>query len=389
MTTLALLEPERTGGWFPFGDCRPIAELRVGAWLIRERWEGITQPDAQVILGPPHLHRFVEDQAPPVGPVAPVVGPAFVGHSWFAPSGDPLETLPDTAARLVNDGQTVGWWIPEGQSWQPGFEATASVELHGVPLLGAWDVLTGSEHLLPVDAIDFRHEAHDGVPEGALVIGDPSDVIVLGAVVEPGVVFDVRGGAVVVEAHTHVRAGTRLEGPTVIGPGCELLGGLISRSAIGPRCKLRGEIQASIFLGYANKAHDGFIGHSVVGRWVNLGAGTTTSNLKNTYGPVRLTVGTERIETGRQYLGSLIGDHVKTAIGTMLDTGSAIGVGANVFGATRPAKYIPPFAWGDTGTTMHKEGFLATAARVMPRRNVEFTESVRESLGAMFDAVTT
>src|SRR2546426_3492982 len=105
-------------------------------------------------------------------------------------------------------------------------------------------------------------------------------------------------------------------------------------------CKIRGEVSTCVFLGYANKAHDGFVGHSVIGRWVNLGAGTVTSDLKNTYGPVRLDVNGTALETGLQFLGSLIGDHAKTAIGTLLGTGTVIGAGANVFDAVRPPKYV-------------------------------------------------
>jgi hypothetical protein len=126
----------------------------------------------------------------------------------------------------------------------------------------------------------------------------------------------------------------------------------------------------------------------VLGRWVNLGAGTTTSNLKNTYGPVRLRVAGERLETGRQLLGTLFGDHAKTAIGTLLDTGTVVGVGANVFGEVRPPKFVPPFAWGGSGSRMEREGFLAVAERVMPRRQVSVTDAVRAALGAIYDHAT-
>jgi hypothetical protein len=139
-------------------------------------------------------------------------------------------------------------------------------------------------------------------------------------------------------------------------------------------------VTASLFVGYANKGHEGFVGHSVLGHWVNLGAGTTTSNLKNTYGPVRLDIGTERIETGRLNVGTLFGDHAKTAIGTMLSTGTVVGAGANVFGARTPPKYVPPFAWGDDGARMSEAGFLRVAERVMARREVAFTEARRGSL---------
>jgi hypothetical protein len=143
-------------------------------------------------------------------------------------------------------------------------------------------------------------------------------------------------------------------------------------------------VSTTVFFGYANKAHDGFVGHSVVGRWANLGAGTTTSNLKNTYGAVRLDVAGTRIETGRQLLGTLLGDHAKTAIGTLLPTGAVVGVGANVFGAANAPKETAPFAWGTTGERASLDGFLTTARRVMPRRAVEVTDGVAAALTAAY-----
>lgn len=379
---LYLVDPPPSPAWFPFADARPIAELRAGAWLIRERWEAIADVEATAIFGAAHVQAFAEDGVPPVSERAPVLGPAVVGRSDFAPSGVPLE-LPSGPARLVNEGTVVGWWIPEGLEWsEEGGGEEIAVE--GLLLHGAYDLIAALEHLLVADAADFTHEPGDQLPDGSLVLGDPADVVLLGAAVEPGVIFDVRAGAVVVEQHAHVRSGTRFEGPVYVGPGTQILGGEIRQCAFGPRCKIRGEMQATVALGYANKAHDGFVGHSVLGRWVNVGAGTVTSNLKNTYGPIRLDLGAERVETGRQYLGTLFGDHAKTAIGTMLNTGTVVGVGANVFGAARLAKHVPAFAWGVDGARAELDGFLRTASRVMPRRQVEFTDAMRQSLTQIY-----
>jgi UDP-N-acetylglucosamine diphosphorylase/glucosamine-1-phosphate N-acetyltransferase len=251
-------------------------------------------------------------------------------------------------------------------------------------LAGVYDLVTALEHFLPGDVADFTQEGGEAIPEGSVVLGDPHDVVLLGASIEPGVTFDVRRGPVVVEQHAYVFGGSRLQGPVYVGPGTQILGGLIENASIGPRCKLRGEISGSVFLGFANKAHDGFLGHSVIGRWVNLGAGTTTSNLKNTYGLVRLDHPEGRIETERQFLGSLIGDHAKTAVGTMLATGTMIGTGANVFGGP-PKRFIPSFAWGVDGDRMRKDGFIATAEKVLLRRNVEMTDEIRAMLEAIHD----
>ncbi len=384
MTTLYLLEPSTTAAWYPFSDCRPICELRAGTWLIRERWEAVVEGETSSIFGAEHLHPFEEEGVPPVTLQESVNGPAVVGRSDFAPTGVSLD-LPKKPHRLVNDDTTVGWWIPEGITWEGTHTDWPEIEIDGVTLHGAYDLVTALEHLLEPDTADFTKEASDPVPQGSIIIGDPADVVILGAAVEPGTVFDVRRGVVVIEQHTHVQSGTRFEGPVYVGPGSEILGGTIRACSIGQRCKVRGEISNSVLIGYANKAHDGFVGHSVIGRWVNLGAGTTTSNLKNTYGAVRLKIDQTQIDTNRQLLGTLFGDHCKTAIGTMLSTGATIGVGANVFGNVAAAKYVPPFAWGDTGATMEREGFLKIAKRVLPRRQVELTDGIQDMLLALYD----
>jgi hypothetical protein len=174
-----------------------------------------------------------------------------------------------------------------------------------------------------------------------------------------------------------------------VGANARLLGGPIKCSAIGPHSTVRGELVNTVLLGFANKGHDGFVGHSVLGRWVNLGAGTITSNLKNTYGPVRLDVAGTGVETGLQNLGALVGDHAKTAIGTLLATGSVVGAGASVFTAVRPPKYVPPFAWGGDGPErVTRDGFLTIASRVLPRRDVPWDDATRATLSRIYDWAT-
>jgi UDP-N-acetylglucosamine diphosphorylase / glucose-1-phosphate thymidylyltransferase / UDP-N-acetylgalactosamine diphosphorylase / glucosamine-1-phosphate N-acetyltransferase / galactosamine-1-phosphate N-acetyltransferase len=380
VTELYLLEPEAPGSaWAPFAGVRPIAELRAGIWRIRERWEAALGKDATALLGE-HAAGFAESDEPPMRSPVSIQGPALVAASWFAPTGTPLHLQPGVR-RLTHQHQTVGWLVASGERWSHPHEQGSALEIEGVPLRGTYDLLTALEQLVVADCEDFLAAPHRGVPDGSIVLGDPTRVITLGATVEPGVVFDARQGVVVLDQGAEVRSGTRLEGPIYLGPGTKALGGFIRASVFGPECRVRGEISASVFLGYANKSHDGFVGHSVVGQWVNLGAGTTTSNLKNTYGPVRLDVDGERIETGRLNLGSLIGDHAKTAIGTLLPTGTVISAGANVFGPPNAPKYVPPFAWGCSGgERMSEDGFLRIAERVMARRNVPFSADRRESL---------
>ena len=387
MTSLYLLEPAGHGlSWTPFAGVRPVSELRAGVPRIRERWERALGLRTTAILSD-GVPGFRELDEPPVRAIGPVTGPALIAASWFAPTAS--ATIDAGTRRLTGDGASVAWVVPAGEEWRGPGDDGAAQPVDGLLLRGAYDLLTALDTLLGGDCAELSAGRRDPLPAGTLVFGDEARVAVRGAAVEPGVVFDVRSGAVVIEAGAEIRHGTRIEGPCYIGPGSRVLGGFIRASVFGPRCVVRGEIAASSFIGYANKSHDGFVGNSVLGHWVNLGAGTTTSNLKNTYGPVRLDLAGHQVETGRINVGSLIGDHAKTAIGTMLATGTVIGAGASVFGGEPVPKYVLPFAWGaGNEQRLSEAGFLRIAERVMPRRDVPFTDERRQSLAATYRRLT-
>jgi UDP-N-acetylglucosamine diphosphorylase/glucosamine-1-phosphate N-acetyltransferase len=378
---LVLLEPGDALAWAPFHGARPVCELRAGLWRIRERWEAVLGVATSAIIGESSLG-FIEIDTPESRSAEGLRGPLIVARSDFAPAGTRM-SLGAGIRRLTSAGVTVAWIVPDGEPWHADLPG-ASQEIDGILLRGSFDLVTALEQLLEHDCADFLTGVTDLLPGHTTVLGDVGRVRSSGADIEPGVVFDVRHGVIVIDQGAEVRSGTRLEGPCYVGAGARVLGGFIRTSILGPRSVVRGEVSSTIFHGYANKGHDGFVGHSVIGRWVNLGAGTTTSNLKNTYGNVRLSVAGTVVETGRQFLGSLIGDHAKTAIGTMLPTGTVIGAGANVFGEGL-TKYVPPFAWGASGAEqLTEEGFLRIAERVMPRRDVSVTDERRASLVAIF-----
>jgi UDP-N-acetylglucosamine diphosphorylase/glucosamine-1-phosphate N-acetyltransferase len=153
-------------------------------------------------------------------------------------------------------------------------------------------------------------------------------------------------------------------------------------TAIGDQCRVAGEISQSVFQGYVNKQHDGFLGNSILGQWVNLGADTRTSNLRNDYGEVKVKVGKDLVRTGEQYIGLLAGDHVKTGINTMFNTATVVGVGANVYGAGYPPHFIGSYQMGgaDGFQPASLERTLETAKIVMSRRNCELSAAEEELL---------
>jgi UDP-N-acetylglucosamine diphosphorylase/glucosamine-1-phosphate N-acetyltransferase len=381
MTALYLLEPDSPGtAWAPFADSGPLSTLRAGGWTIAERWARALRAKPAGVVAPVLSGADSGGTIPVVDP-AGLSGPAWVVEATFCPKV-PMRPVGGTR-RLIADGRAVAWRLESGEGWRGRHDTGDGLVVEGLQLAGAWDLVTALEEFLFADALIGLEGGTDAIPDGVIVLGNPDAVALRGASVEPGVVLDVRKGAVVLERGVSVRSGSRLEGPCWIREDSVVSGGQLRHVSAGPHCRLHGEIATTVFAGHANKSHDGFLGHSVVGAWVNLGAGTITSNLKNTYGPIRLDIGTTRLDTGRHNLGSLIGDHVKTAIGTLLPTGAVLGTGANLFGAPRAPKYVAPFSWGDDGEELDVERFIAMARRVLPRRGVAVDAPREASLRAI------
>ncbi|HQX99536.1 MAG TPA: putative sugar nucleotidyl transferase [Flavobacteriales bacterium] len=211
------------------------------------------------------------------------------------------------------------------------------------------------------------------------VIGDPNLIFLEeGAVVEASI-LNTKNGPIYIGKGAEVMEGALLRGPIVVGDHAQLKMGakVYGPSAFGPECRVGGEVTNSVILGYSNKGHDGFLGNSVLGEWCNLGADTNTSNLKNTYGSVQVWSYTEGklVDSGQQFCGLIMGDHSKSGINTMFNTGTVVGVAANIFGSGFPPKQIPGFSWGgaDGFAVYDIERALATARRVMERRRIPLT----------------
>jgi UDP-N-acetylglucosamine diphosphorylase/glucosamine-1-phosphate N-acetyltransferase len=221
------------------------------------------------------------------------------------------------------------------------------------------------------------------------VLGKKNIIVEKGAVIKPGSVLDAEEGPIYIGKNVTV-----FPQSTIIGPACILDGSSIKVGAqiygnttIGPVCKVGGEVEGSIIHSYSNKQHAGFLGHSYLGSWVNLGASTNTSDLKNNYGNIKVQIGTEQIDTGLTYAGLTMGDHSKSAIGTTFNTGTVVGVCCNVFGTGFPPKYIPSFAWCGTQQsyqTYQVEKAIALARVVMARRNMELSEAEADLLREVY-----
>jgi len=221
----------------------------------------------------------------------------------------------------------------------------------------------------------IRGKVHSGVH----LLGKKNIIIENGVVIKPGTVLDAKAGPIYIGKNVKI-----FPQSTIIGPACILDGSSVKVGAqiyenttIGPVCKVGGEIEGSIIHSYSNKQHDGFLGHSYLGSWVNLGAGTNSSDLKNNYSTIKVQVGSEQINTGLSFLGLIMGDHSKSAIGTKFNTGTMVGVCCNLFGTGFPSKYTPSFSWcgeQDSFAEYDVEKAINLARLVMARRNIEMLD---------------
>jgi len=209
--------------------------------------------------------------------------------------------------------------------------------------------------------------------------------------IHPGVVLGNHTGAIFIGAGTEILPHSYLEGPLFVGSHCLIKAGarLYSGSSFGPVCKLGGEITQSIIQGYSNKQHDGFLGHAHLGQWVNIGAGTNNSDLKNNYESVHVEVGGRYLDTGHRHIGCFIGDHTKTGINTMFNTGTVVGVACNLFGAGFPQRFVPSFHWGGAERLLPVplSRTLETARAMMARREKVLSEAAEELMRRHYEFI--
>lgn len=376
----------------PFSLTRPACTLRVGGELTFRRWEAVSGLRSEGFIGSAHLGNFCEGGSPSFAS-GPIPAGSLVVNSRFVPSlgariegnaflnagrmcavriGTPLETSTTDSGALPLD---------QLSDHEPA-------EIEGRWLDDIWDIV-GSLSVQLIDDIPNLARGLTPLDPGAFsIVGDGEVFCAAGVRIDPQVVFDTSAGPIFIGRGTSIASFSRLVGPLYIGEGSTVMGDSISGCSIGDHCKVRGEISNSVMIGQSNKGHTGFVGHSYLGRWVNLGSGTTTSNLKNTYGTVQLWTPGGLRDTGLQFLGTIFGDHVKTGIGMMLTTGTVIGAGASIHGSSTPPKVVPPFAWGDGAPydTYAEEKFIEVAERVMARRHVTLNDQGRRGISDAFAA---
>ncbi len=401
----------------PLNDLRPAFAVRTGAMTTLERWASSASSIGASLACVRACDRLGDLTGEVAGAKVIEVGSIGPGETLFVNSRcvlacEAIATLTaDTA--LVQPGPTPG--SPEtivaarlsGAAAREFFASLmlpkhvrASPSADARVLHRPWDVIRHRDTCLDADlrvlagkipSVDTGYNPDPKAGHSSDIRINPAPIhIHPTAKVLPGVILDAEGGPIVIDEHAVIRPGTIIVGPAYIGKGSTILERALikAHTAIGPVCKVTGEIGGTIFQGYANKGHDGHLGDSWVGEWANFGAGTTNSNLLNTYAEVIATAlapGAGRERTGIQYLGCIVGDHAKFAICTRIMTGSVFGTGCMVATTAAPPTCVPAFSWlTDERTQPYRfSKFLDVARTVMGRRKVVPSEAYVKAMAAL------
>jgi len=399
---LVLFEDGRYGDLGPLTDVLPVHALAFGDGDLAARWRR-SVPEARLLalegrtvaLAAWREAPEIEDGKPRPEDDVLALNVAAVPGPWLAAAlqgnGRALWTSGErlVGARLpyrelagaLGRGITLDSWLRDLDLPSAAIEARV--------IRWPWEIVEWSPEALAADLEALRPEAAGEVHALAALYEPTRISIGAGARVDAYAVLDARSGPIRLAPRAVVLSHTVVSGPCLVGEGTQLLGGAIGRSTLGPECRIAGEVDSSVWQGFANKRHHGFVGHSIVGEWANLGALTTTSDLKNTYGSVRVWAGGREMDTGYHKVGAFVGAHVKTGIGTLLPTGASIGTGSNLFGGGRFApKRVAAFTWwdGERAVEHRLERFLDTARIAMSRRERPLDPADQAALVALFEA---
>lgn len=406
-----LFEDDGVAHLKPLASTHAAYDLRVGMHTILER-AGAAFSEARFILHARPEVAAVTAEAHDLltNRIPGEVDVLFLNGRYVLEEGEVLDRLRaaaqpgEPARRFVQDGALVAAWAPGADPsfieheviTNALFETFPEEELEGAELIRRMpDLLTGLRARL---RSDFKHFSRGyniferpgaDIHESVLLENAEQIIVAPGATVRPGAILNAADGPIFIGENATVWESAVVRGPVFVGAGAQVrVHANIEGCAVGPGSKVGGEIHTSIIHSHTNKVHAGFLGHSYLGQWCNIGADANNSNLKNNYGEISLyneALG-EFENTGRQFVGLFMGDHSKCGINTMFNTGTVVGVSCNLFGAGFPPRYVPSFSWGSPAegyTSYRLEKALEVAEAMMARRGIEISEAQRALLTAI------
>lgn len=368
----------------PFTYTRPVADIRVGILTIREKWEKHLGYTTTTLTEEYLMDKF---------PMVELEENVMINASFL-----PTEVLAEMIIGLeenqaiFSDDEVIAFYSKDSQE-EVDFDTYEIIEYNDecLRIENPWDIFQKNDAAIREDfELLTEGRTSEPIPSSVNVIGAENVFIEEGAKLE-FVTLNASTGPIYIGKNSEIMENSVIRGPFALCEEGQVKMGakVYGATTVGPHSRIGGEVSNSVLFGYSNKGHDGFLGNSVLGEWCNLGADTNNSNLKNNYEEVKLWSYEKEgfVKTGLQFCGLMMGDHSKCGINTMFNTGTVVGVSANIFGSGFPRNFVPSFSWGGASgfTTYVTKKAFETAKIVMSRRKVEFTEQDAAILEHVFE----
>lgn len=368
----------------PFTFTRPVADIRVGILTIREKWEAYLKTTTTTIT-----EDYLSDKYPMVE-----MDENIMVNASYLPNLQLVEMVKDLKENqaIFKGEDVIAFFTKEAQN-DISFDDYEAIEFTQdiLKIENTWDIFSKNGEAIQEDfALITKGKTSQPIPASNNIIAPENIFLEEGAKLE-FTTLNASSGPIFIGKNAEIMEGAVVRGPLALceGAGIKLSAKIYGPTTVGPHSKVGGEVNNSVIFGYSNKGHDGFLGNSVLGEWCNLGADTNNSNLKNNYAEVRLwDYQTEGFaKTGLQFCGLMMGDHSKCGINTMFNTGTVVGVSANIFGSGFPRNFVPSFSWGGSNgfTTYLTKKAFEVAKVVMARRKVEFSDQDQAILEHVFE----
>jgi UDP-N-acetylglucosamine diphosphorylase / glucose-1-phosphate thymidylyltransferase / UDP-N-acetylgalactosamine diphosphorylase / glucosamine-1-phosphate N-acetyltransferase / galactosamine-1-phosphate N-acetyltransferase len=387
-----LFEDQQKNNLAPFTINHASFEVRCGAFTNIERVKGLmNEGDKLYLIVHAEFCLIIRERYPEfiVNPDILPVGLYLNGATlWDSKTLDKINLGKNYSRDGVLISMSLDDEIPLSEfpeKLQSSIQVTLDIPARHFNYL--WDTISFQHDVLTEDAEAFMSNRGGEIHQSVIYDTVENVFIHDAAKISAGVILDASKGPIIIDENVMIDIGALIQGPVYIGknsrinPGAKLRGNI----SIGTTCKVGGEVEDVIIHAYSNKQHDGFLGHSYIGEWVNLGANTNNSDLKNNYSNIRVNLNKDlEINTMKQFLGVLIGDYSKSGISTMFNSGTVVGLGANIFGSDFQPKFIESFSWGGGEEKTELDKFIETSERVKSRRNLELSSIEKKFLKNLY-----
>ena len=379
-----LFDSDVRNSLLPFTFTKPVADLRIGILTIREKWEHYLGFTTSTIT-----EDYLEEKYPMIE-----LEENILINASFCPTKKLVKKIKNLSINeaIFKGDDVIAFYTSDSQE-EVDFDSYHQIEFEDelLRVKNTWDIFSLNDKAIQQDfELLTKERTSQPIPKTVQAI-NPEKIFIEDGAKITFAFLNASSGPIYIGKDAEIMEGCVVRGPLAMCEHSALKMGakIYGATTLGPHCKVGGEVNNSVLMGYSNKGHDGFLGNSVLGEWCNLGADTNNSNLKNNYAEVKLwDYNTGRFaKTGLQFCGLMMGDHSKCGINTMFNTGTVVGVSANIFGSGFPRNFVPSFSWGGaSGFTEYKTDKVFEVAKVvMSRRNMEFDEQDERILEHVFE----